>query len=56
MHIIFFAELKNLTYFQQLKSIGLRVAWPSEQDFSSDTILFDLQPIPIDKSKPHPLV
>jgi len=39
----FFSELKDENYFKSVKSIGCGVAWPNEQDFSSDTILFDMQ-------------
>ena len=38
-----FTELKNKNYF---KSVGIAfggVAWPHEQDFSADTIEYELQ-------------
>ncbi len=38
----FFAELKDKNYFQLVKSIRYGIKWPNEQDFSSDTIIFDI--------------
>jgi len=38
-----FQELKNLAYFNQLTPIRHGIRWPHEQDFSSDTIIWDIQ-------------
>ncbi|MDP8243655.1 MAG: DUF2442 domain-containing protein [Candidatus Hinthialibacter antarcticus] len=33
-----FAELKDLSYFRQVKVVAGSVEWPHEQDFSYDTL------------------
>ncbi len=38
-----FQELKNINYFNLVKSSNYGIEWPNEQDFSSDTIVYDLQ-------------
>jgi Protein of unknown function (DUF2442) len=38
-----FHELKDQTYFKQVKPIRHGIRWPHEQDFSSDTIIWDIQ-------------
>ena len=38
-----FEELKNLSYFCLVKATKYGIAWPNEQDFSSDTIIYDLK-------------
>jgi Protein of unknown function (DUF2442) len=38
----YFEELLDINYFKMVKSIKYGIAWPNEQDFSSDTIIFDI--------------
>lgn len=38
-----FWELRDLAYFRQVRPAHWGVAWPHEQDFSSDTILYDIE-------------
>lgn len=38
-----FQELRNESYFQLVRPAHHGIAWPNEQDFSSDTIIDDLQ-------------
>lgn len=38
-----FKELKNAAYFSLVRSSGYGIEWPHEQDFSSDTIIYDIQ-------------
>lgn len=33
-----FCELKNESYFKQVKVVSGAVEWPHEQDFSNDTL------------------
>lgn len=37
-----FKELKNPSYFNQVKAVHGGVAWPNEQDFSPETISVEL--------------
>lgn len=38
-----FAELLNESYFRLVFPAHHGIAWPNEQDFSSDTIVWDIQ-------------
>lgn len=38
-----FQELKNPAYFNRVRVEHYGISWPHEQDFSSDTIVFDIQ-------------
>ena len=38
-----FRELENEDYFSQVIPCGYGIAWPNEQDFSADTIIWDIQ-------------
>jgi hypothetical protein len=38
-----FQELKDERYFCQVQPSHYGIAWPNEQDFSSDTIIWDIQ-------------
>ena len=38
-----FKELENASYFQQVTPAHHGIRWPNEQDFSSDTIIWDIQ-------------
>ncbi|MBF0236538.1 MAG: DUF2442 domain-containing protein [SAR324 cluster bacterium] len=38
-----FKELLNESYFRLVRPAHYGIAWPHEQDFSSDTIIYDLQ-------------
>jgi hypothetical protein len=38
-----FQELKNPDYFRLVKPAHRGIRWPNGQDFSSDTIIFDIQ-------------
>ena len=38
-----FHELRNQSYFSLVHPAHHGIAWPNEQDFSSDTIIFDIQ-------------
>ncbi len=47
-----FKELLNESYFRMVRPAHHGIAWPNEQDFSADTIIFDIQnakKIPDDK-------
>ena len=37
-----FKELKNESYFNLVRSSKYGIEWPNEQDFSSDTIIYDI--------------
>ena len=37
-----FKELENPSYFRLVRPAHHGIMWPNEQDFSSDTIIFDL--------------
>ncbi|MGR3319349.1 MAG: DUF2442 domain-containing protein [Candidatus Anammoxibacter sp.] len=37
-----FKELENQSYFRLVRPAHHGITWPNEQDFSSDTIIFDL--------------
>ena len=38
-----FKELENMSYFNLVRSSQYGIEWPHEQDFSSDTIIYDIQ-------------
>ena len=38
-----FKELENESYFNLVSSSQYGIKWPHEQDFSSDTIIYDIQ-------------
>lgn len=38
-----FQELRNPNYFSLVRPAHHGIAWPNEQDFSSDTIIYDIQ-------------
>ena len=38
-----FKELENQSYFRLVRPIHHGIRWPNEQDFSSDTIIFDIE-------------
>lgn len=38
-----FHELKDPAYFRRVRPDGHGISWPHEQDFSADTIIFDMQ-------------
>ncbi|NKC12479.1 MAG: DUF2442 domain-containing protein [Gammaproteobacteria bacterium] len=38
-----FKELKNKAYFNLVRPAHHGIAWPNEQDFSSDTIIWDIK-------------
>lgn len=38
-----FQELRNPAYFTLVRPAHHGITWPNEQDFSSDTIIFDIQ-------------
>ena len=38
-----FKELADISYFMQVRSSHYGIAWPHEQDISSDTILCDIE-------------
>lgn len=40
-----FKELRNIDYFEQVRAAFGGVAWPHQQDFSADTIEYELQPV-----------
>ena len=40
-----FKQLRDSSYFRQVKIAFGGVAWPNQQDFSADTIEFEMQPI-----------
>lgn len=37
-----FKELANPAYFKQVRPAHRGIVWPNEQDFSSDTIIWDI--------------
>jgi len=41
-----FKELKNEAYFRLVRPAHHGIMWPNEQDFSSDTIIYDIQNAP----------
>lgn len=41
-----FKELKNKPYFHLVRPAHHGIMWPNEQDFSSDTIIWDIQNAP----------
>ena len=38
-----FKELENSAYFNLVRPAHYGIAWPNGQDFSSDTIIWDIQ-------------
>ncbi|MCK5537135.1 MAG: DUF2442 domain-containing protein [Bacteroidales bacterium] len=38
-----FKQLEEASYFQQVRPAYHGISWPNEQDFSSDTIIYDIQ-------------
>ncbi len=38
-----FKELVNEAYFRTVRPVHHGIAWPHEQDFSADTIIWDIQ-------------
>ena len=38
-----FVQLQDKEYFKQVKQLFCGVVWPNEQDFSTDTIAYELQ-------------
>lgn len=38
-----FKELLNVSYFRMVAPVHHGIGWPNEQDFSSDTIVWDIQ-------------
>jgi hypothetical protein len=38
-----FQELTNESYFRLVRPAHHGIAWPHEQDFSADTIVYDIQ-------------
>ncbi|MBN2315373.1 MAG: DUF2442 domain-containing protein [Sedimentisphaerales bacterium] len=38
-----FKELENPSYFRLVRPAHHGIMWPNEQDFSSDTIIFDIE-------------
>lgn len=38
-----FKELVNVAYFRMVRPAHHGIAWPHEQDFSADTIIWDIQ-------------
>ena len=40
-----FKQLQDIGYFEQVRTAFGGVVWPNQQDFSADTIEYELQPI-----------
>ncbi len=40
-----FKELRDRGYFEQVRTAFGGVVWPDQQDFSADTIEYEMQPI-----------
>lgn len=38
-----FRELRDETYFKRVRPAHRGIMWPNEQDFSSDTIIWDIE-------------
>ncbi|MDU9047518.1 MAG: DUF2442 domain-containing protein [Candidatus Electrothrix sp. Rat3] len=38
-----FRDLRDETYFQRVRPAHRGIMWPNEQDFSSDTIIWDIE-------------
>jgi Protein of unknown function (DUF2442) len=38
-----FKELADKDYFSQVRPLRYGIAWPNEQDLSSDTIIYDIK-------------
>ena len=38
-----FKELENISYFRRVRPAHRGITWPNEQDFSSDTIIWDIK-------------
>jgi hypothetical protein len=39
----YFKELLDEAYFRKVKPAHHGISWPNDQDFSSDTIIYDIQ-------------
>ena len=44
-----FKELADESYFRLVRPAHHGIIWPNEQDFSSDTIIWDIQNAPADE-------
>lgn len=40
-----FSELKDEDYFKQVKPLFIGISWPNQQDFSADTIEYEMHPV-----------
>ncbi|NJA05172.1 DUF2442 domain-containing protein [Methylococcaceae bacterium WWC4] len=49
-----FKELLNEAYFRLVRPVHHGIAWPHEQDFSADTIIYDIQNAPADSANATP--
>lgn len=49
-----FKELQDKDYFSTVRPAHHGIIWPNEQDFSSDTIIFDIQNTLIKMSQVQP--
>ena len=38
-----FKELENISYFRRVRPAHRGIMWPNEQDFSSDTIIWEIR-------------
>lgn len=38
-----FKQLEDISYFKLVRPAHHGISWPNEQDFSSDTIIWDIQ-------------
>ena len=38
-----FKELESISYFRRVRPAHHGIMWPNEQDFSSDTIIWDIR-------------
>jgi len=38
-----FTELKDISYFSSVQIVPGGIAWPNGQDFSADTLLFEMK-------------
>ena len=49
-----FKELEDQAYFKQVRPAHYGIMWPNEQDFSSDTIIYDItNPDALSPMTPH---
>ncbi|MBZ4192998.1 MAG: DUF2442 domain-containing protein [Candidatus Contendobacter sp.] len=42
---VFFNELKNIHYFNQVSTLFGAVTWPNEQDIAPETLIAEMIPI-----------